>query len=135
MKGYVRSGGTYVNTVFVWVILALVVALLTFLSQKQLYSSKVKQAYRMLRELAVKVRADRSEAADLEGWETSLAELEKHPNEFNKLDYEIGLRRAFVQYLERHYPQDVRLPDLKEGAAFQKDSIWGIKTGNYGPGK
>ncbi|AIQ60298.1 hypothetical protein [Paenibacillus borealis] len=123
------------NTVILWVGLALLVALLTFLNQKQVYSSKVKKAYRELRELAAKVRAEQSEAADLAGWETSLAEMEKHPNEFNKLDNEIGLRRAFVQYLERHYPRDARLPDLQEAAAYQKDSVWGIKMGDYGPKK
>lgn len=94
-----------------------------------------KKAYRELRELTAKVRTGQSEAADLEGWETSLAEMEKHPNEFNKLENEIGLRRAFVQYLERHYPQDARLPDMQEAAAYQKDSVWGIKIGDYGPRK
>ncbi|OMF26339.1 hypothetical protein BK132_19010 [Paenibacillus sp. FSL H8-0259] len=127
--------GTEVDTVILWIGLALLVALLTFLNQKQVYSSKVKKAYRELRELTAKVRTGQSEAADLEGWETSLAEMEKHPNEFNKLENEIGLRRAFVQYLERHYPQDARLPDLQEAAAYQKDSVWGIKIGDYGPRK
>ncbi|AIQ43079.1 hypothetical protein MKZ24_12810 [Paenibacillus sp. FSL R7-0297] len=123
------------DTVILWVGLALLVALLTFLNQKQVYSSKVKKAYRELRELTAKVRTGQSEAADLEAWETSLAEMEKHPNEFNKLENEIGLRRAFVQYLERHYPQDARLPDLQEAAAYHKDSVWGIKIGDYGPRK
>lgn len=123
------------NTVILWIGLALLVALLTFLNQKQIYSSKVKRAYRELKDLAGKVRAEQSEAGDLKGWETSLAEMEKHPNEFNKLDNEIGLRRAFVQYLERHYPQDARLPELREAAAYQKDSVWGIKMGDYGPRK
>lgn len=123
------------NTFILWGGLALLVALLTFLNQKQVYSSKVKRAYRELRELTERVRDGRSEAADLESWESSLAEMEKHPNEFNKLDYEIGLRRGFVMYLERHYPQDGRLPDLQEAAAHQKDSVWGIKFGDYGPKK
>ncbi|QUL53652.1 hypothetical protein KDC22_25305 [Paenibacillus tritici] len=123
------------STVIMWAGLALLVALLTFLNQKQVYSSRVKKAYRELRELTVKVRAEQSEAADLERWESSLAEMEKHPNEFNKLEQEIGLRRAFVQYLERHHPQDSRLPGLQEAAAYQKDSVWGIKMGDYGPRK
>ncbi|WP_342547234.1 hypothetical protein NST69_22945 [Paenibacillus sp. FSL P2-0089] len=118
------------NTVIMWVGLALLVALLTFMNQKQVYSSKVKRAYRELRMLAEKVRAEQSETGDLESWEASLAEMEKHPNEFNKLDKEIGLRQAFVQYLERHYPQDTRLPELQEAAAYRKDSVWGIKIGN-----
>ncbi|KUP23840.1 hypothetical protein [Paenibacillus sp. DMB5] len=123
------------NTFILWGGLALLVALLTFLNQKQVYSSKVKRAYRELRELTERVRDGRSEAADLESWESLLAEMEKHPNEFNKLDYEIGLRRGFVLYLERHYPQDVRLPALQEAAAHQKDSVWGIKFGDYGSKK
>lgn len=102
------------NTVIMWVGLALLVALLTFMNQKQVYSSKVKRAYRELRMLAEKVRAEQSETSDLGGWEASISEMEKHPNEFNKLDKEIGLRQAFVQYLERHYPQDTRLQSCRK---------------------
>ncbi|WP_405116029.1 hypothetical protein MHH28_14480 [Paenibacillus sp. FSL K6-1217] len=123
------------NTVIMWIGLALLVALLTFLNQKQVYSSKVKQAYRELRMLADKVLSGQSESAELGGWEASIAVMEKHPNEFNKLDNEIGLRQAFVQYLERHYPQDKRLPELREAAAYRKDSVWGIKMGDYDPRK
>ncbi|MNI57697.1 hypothetical protein D3C73_1127750 [compost metagenome] len=123
------------NSVIMWGGLALLVALLTFLNQKQIYSSKIKRAYRELRELAEKVRDGRSGPEDLQVWEPALAEMEKHPNEYNKLDYEIGLRRAFVLYLERHYPQDTRLPGLQEAAAHQKDSVWGIKFGDYGSKK
>jgi hypothetical protein len=123
------------NTFILWGGLVLLVALLTFLNQKQIYSSKVKRAYRELRELTDKVRGGASESTDLERWASNLAEMEKHPNEFNKLDAEIGLRRGFVMYLERHYPQDVRLPDLQEAAAHQKDSVWGLKFGDYGPKK
>ncbi|CAH1055819.1 hypothetical protein [Paenibacillus pseudetheri] len=123
------------DNVILWIGLALLVAFLTFMNQKQLYSSKVKQAYRELRELTEKVRLERSEASDLYRWEVELAEMEKHPNELNKLDAEIGLRQAFVTYLERHSPQDVRLPSLKEAAAHQKDSVWGIKMGDYGSKK
>jgi predicted XRE-type DNA-binding protein len=123
------------DNVILWTGLALLIAFLTFMNQKQLYSSKVKQAYRELRELTEKVRLERSEASDLHRWEIELAEMEKHPNELNKLDAEIGLRQAFVLYLERHYQQDMRLPSLKEAAAYQKDSVWGIKMGDYGPKK
>ncbi|HEY4429872.1 MAG TPA: hypothetical protein VGN87_02420 [Paenibacillus sp.] len=123
------------DNVILWTGLALLIAFLTFMNQKQLYSSKVKQAYRELRELTEKVRLERSEASDLHRWEMELAEMEKHPNELNKLDAEIGLRQAFVLYLERHYQQDMRLPSLKEAAAYQKDSVWGIKMGDYGPKK
>ena len=118
-----------------WIGLAVVVIALTFLNQKQLYSSKVKRAYHELRELTEKVKNGQSTPEELPKWENSLAEMEKHPNEYNKLEFEIGLRRAFVMYLERHYPQDNRLPDLQEAAAFQKDTVWGIKMGDYGPKK
>ncbi|WP_410514424.1 hypothetical protein PaeBR_08545 [Paenibacillus sp. BR2-3] len=123
------------DTMILWIGLAVVVIALTFLNQKQLYSSKVKRAYRELRILSKKVRNGQSAPEDLSMWEVSLAEMEKHPNEYNKLEYEIGLRRAFVMYLERHYPQDVRVPNLQEAAAYQKDSVWGIKMGDYGPKK
>ncbi|MNO19841.1 hypothetical protein D3C76_95790 [compost metagenome] len=123
------------DNIILWVGLALVVALLTFLNQKQVYSFGVKQAYRELRELTDKLRSGQSEDADLDRWEKALAEMNKHPNEFNKLEAEIGLRRAFVAYLEQHYPQDPRLPELQEAAAYQKDSVWGIKIGDYGSKK
>ncbi|OKP69565.1 hypothetical protein A3842_26055 [Paenibacillus sp. P3E] len=123
------------DNIVLWSGLALVVALLTFLNQKQVYSSKVKRAYGELRELTVKIRSGQSENADVSRWESALAEMGKHPNEFNKLEAEIGFRRAFVTYLEQHYPQDPRLPELREAAAFQKDSVWGIKMGDYGSKK
>lgn len=120
------------GNVIVWIGLALLIAGLTFMNQKHLYSSTVKQAYRELRGLTDKIRTDRSEPSDLYRWEVELAEMEKHPSELNKLDAEIGLRQAFVLYLERHYPQDARLPSLKEAAGHQKDTVWGIKIGDYG---
>ncbi|WP_379161096.1 hypothetical protein [Paenibacillus sp. sgz5001063] len=123
------------DNIVLWSGLALMVALLTFLNQKQVYSSKVKRAYGELRGLTVKIRNEQSEDADLERWESALAEMNKHPNEFNKLEAEIGFRRAYVAYLEQHYPQDPRLPGLREAAAFQKDSVWGIKMGDYGSKK
>ncbi|MCL6602490.1 MAG: hypothetical protein K6T94_06385 [Paenibacillus sp.] len=118
-----------------WIGLAVIVIALTFLNQKQLYSSKVKVAYRELRVLSEKARNGESSLEDLPKWESNLAEMEKHPNEYNKLEFELGLRRAFVMYLERHYPQDQRLPDLQEAAAYHKDTVWGIKMGDYGPKK
>lgn len=123
------------DIIILWGGFALVIALLTFLNQKQMYSSRVKRAYRELRELSEQVGNEQSSAADLNRWESGLAEMEKHPNEYNKLDFEIGLRRAFVLYLERHYPQDVRLPQLQEAASHRKDSVWGIKMGDYGSKK
>lgn len=123
------------DNVILWSGLALLIALLTFLNHKQVYSSKVKRAYRELQELAGKVREGQSEATELEAWESALAEMEKHPNEYNKLDNEIALRRVFVMYLERHYPEDSRLPSLQEAAAHQKDTVWGIKMGDFGSKK
>lgn len=109
--------------------------ILNFYESEATVLFKVKQAYRELRELTEKVRLERSEASDLYRWEVELAEMEKHPNELNKLDAEIGVRQAFVMYLERHSPLDARLPSLKEAAAHQKDSVWGIKMGDYGSKK
>ncbi|KWX88169.1 hypothetical protein AMQ83_08480 [Paenibacillus riograndensis] len=123
------------DNVMLWVGLALVVALLTFLNQKQVYSPGVKRAYRELQELTGKVRSGQSGDADADRWEKALTVMNKHPNEFNKLEAEIGIRRAFVTYLEQHYPQDPRLPELRETASYQKDSVWGIKIGDYGSKK
>ncbi|MNB73641.1 hypothetical protein D3C75_202510 [compost metagenome] len=123
------------NTFILWAGLVLLVALLTFLNHKQIYSSKVKRAYRELRGLAESVSEGRSVPEELEKWEQAIEELEKQPNEYNKLDAEIGLRRVFVMYLEQHYPQDRRLPGLQEAAAYVKDSVWGLKLGDYGPKK
>jgi hypothetical protein len=119
------------DNIILWGGLVLLVALLTYLNQKQVYSSKVKRAYRELRGLAEKAGSDQSSPDDLGRWESALTELEKHPNEFNKLDYELGLRGTFAAYLERHYPQDGRLPALQEAAAHRKDNVWGIKIGDY----
>ncbi|AIQ48809.1 hypothetical protein R70723_25050 [Paenibacillus sp. FSL R7-0273] len=120
------------NTYLMWGGLVLLVALLTFLNQKQLYSSKVKHASRELRSLAENVREGRSAPVELVKWEQAVTEMEQHPNEYNKLDAEIGLRRVFVIYLEQHYPQDPRLPGLREAAAHLKDTVWGLKLGDYG---
>lgn len=118
------------NNYIVWIVLLWVLALLTYLNHKQRYSSKVKAAYAELRELTEREGSGQSTVHDLIRWEQSLTELEKHPNEFNKLDYELNLRSAFAEYLERHYPGDRRLPALKEAAAYRKDNVWGIKFGD-----
>ncbi|MBT2288149.1 hypothetical protein J7E73_03185 [Paenibacillus albidus] len=123
------------DNILLWCGLVLLITLLTFLNQKPGYSSKVKKAYRELRELADRVVNGQSSGDELENWEQVMAELAKHPNEYNKLELEIGLRGVFVLYLERHYPQDSRLPALKEAAAHQKDTIWGLKMGDYGSKK
>ncbi|WP_410772235.1 hypothetical protein [Fontibacillus sp. BL9] len=111
-----------------WVLFFLIIIGLGWLNQKHRYSGRVKTAYRDLRELADRTRQDLSHARDLEIWEARLRELEEHPNEFNKLDQEISLRETFVLYLEKHYPGDPRLKQLKDAAAVQKDTVWGVKV-------
>lgn len=113
--------------ILLWVGLFLIIVILAWLNQKQRLSGKVKAAYAQLRALNARTREGRSSDEDLALWEANLQELEKHPNEYNKLDEEIRLREAFVLYLERHYPEDIRLEKLREAAAFQKDSVWGMK--------
>lgn len=115
------------DPILLWILFILIIALLGWLNQKHKYSSKVKTAYRELRDLAERTREGRSEAADLAVWETRMKELEAHPNEFNKLDQEIGLREAFVLFLEKHAPEDERLEKLRESAGFRKDTVWGMK--------
>ncbi|MFC3745427.1 hypothetical protein [Paenibacillus sp. GCM10012306] len=119
------------DNIILWGGLVLVITLLTYLNQKQRYSSSVRFAYRELRELVQDINAGQSSDADLSRWEGALAELEKHPGEFNKLEAELRLRGTFASYLERHYPQDNRLPALQEVAAYRKDSVWGIRIGDY----
>lgn len=118
--------------IWIWLGFALVIALLMLLNRKQHYSKTVRSARSGLSELAEKFRNGRSEERDLEKWEQYLAQLEAHPNEYNRLDSEIGLRQAFAGYLEKHYPHDGRLPDWKEAAAWKKDSIWGFKIDRGG---
>lgn len=125
------SVGEKMDNVILWTGLALLIALLTYLNQKQLYSPKVKRAYLELRELTEKVRMERSEASDLYRWEAELTELENHPNELNKLDAEIRFHHAFLLYLERHYPSDPRIIGLKQADAYQKDMVLGIKIKDY----
>ncbi|WP_334075503.1 MULTISPECIES: hypothetical protein [Paenibacillus] len=115
------------KAILLWVGLFLIIVILGWLNQKQKLSGKVKAAYGQLRTLSERTREKRSSDEDLALWEANLEELEKHPNEYNKLDEEIRLREAFALYLERHYPGDIRLEKLREAAAFQKDSVWGMK--------
>ncbi|WP_310550292.1 hypothetical protein [Paenibacillus glufosinatiresistens] len=110
-----------------WGGLTLVVALLTLLNQKRLYAPGVKRAYAELKTLADRTERGTSEPGDLSRWEAALAEMERHPNEYNKLDLEIGLRSHFCAFLEKHAPGDPRLPELRLVASNRKDSVWGIK--------
>lgn len=118
------------ENVLLWAGLALLIAILTFMNHKRLYSGSVRTTLSELGRLTGRVKSGESAAQDLAAWETALQRLEKHPNEFNKLDMEIGLRSAFTAYLERHFPDDPRLPSLREAAAYRKDSVWGIKIFN-----
>lgn len=115
------------NAAAMWLVLAVVVIGLTVLSQRQLFSGKIKSAYRELRILADQAKQGISSPADLSEWETQLAALERYPNEWNKLDQEIGLHRSFMLFLDRHYPDDPRLPGLRRAAGYVKDNVWGIK--------
>lgn len=115
------------NPILLWILFILVIVLFGWLNHKQRYSPKIKTAYRELTDLAERTREGRAEASDLAVWEARLKELEEHPNEFNKLDEAIGLREAFVLFLEKHVPEDDRLEKLRESASFRKDSVWGMK--------
>ncbi|MEF2967511.1 hypothetical protein V3851_16920 [Paenibacillus sp. M1] len=110
-----------------WILFFMVIVLLGWLNQKHRYSGKLRTVYRELKELAERVRQGNSSPHDLPVWESRLRELERHPNEFNRLDEEIGLREALLLYLEKHYPGDERLGKLREAAAFRKDAVWGMK--------
>lgn len=123
------------NAAVMWLLLAVVVTGLTVLSQRQLFSGKIKSAYRELRMLADQAKQGTSSPADLPGWESQLYILEQYPNEWNKLDQEIGLHQSFMLFLERHYPDDPRLPGLRQAAGYVKDSVWGIKIPGWGKPK
>ncbi|GIP54566.1 MULTISPECIES: hypothetical protein [Paenibacillus] len=111
-----------------WILLFLAIVGLGWLSHKHRYSGKVRTAYRELKELAAKTRENKSVAGDLVLWESGLKELERHPNEYNLLDQEIGLRETFLTYLVKHYPQDGRLEQLRAATQYSKDDVWGMKV-------
>lgn len=110
-----------------WIVFFLVIVALGLFNRRFKYSARVRESYEELTSLAERTRKGRTTKADLARWDAALARLEKYPSEFNKLDQEIGLRKAYVHYLEQHYPEDERLPELREAAGYQKDSVWGIK--------
>ncbi|MDU4694799.1 MAG: hypothetical protein E6Y08_03215 [Paenibacillus sp.] len=110
-----------------WIIFFLVIVGLGVFNRKFKYSAKLRESYEELTQLADRTRKGRTTKADLARWDAALARLEKHPSEYNKLDQDIRLREAYVHYLERHYPEDERLPVLREAAGFRKDSVWGMK--------
>lgn len=110
-----------------WILFFLLIVVLGLFNRKFKYSAKLRESYEELTSLADRTRKGRTTKADLARWDAALARLEKHPSEYNKLDQEIRLREAYVQYLEQHYPEDERLPKLREAAGFRKDSVWGIK--------
>lgn len=111
----------------IWLVFGLVIMLLMTMNRKQIFLGSVRKASRCLRTLTERFHANQSTEQDLEQWEQCLHQLERHPNEYNKLDRDIGLMRTFAQYVEKHYPLDPRLPELKEAASWQQDSIWGIR--------
>ncbi|MGZ7444605.1 hypothetical protein [Paenibacillus sp. TH7-28] len=112
---------------WLWIVFFLVIVGLGMFNQQFKYSARLRENYEELSALAERTRKGRTTKADLRRWDAALKRLEKHPSEYNKLDREIRLREAYVRYLEQHYPEDERLPQLREAAGFQKDSVWGIK--------
>lgn len=110
-----------------WIVFLFVIVVLGWFDRKFKYSVKLREIDEELTALTERTRKGRTTKADLQRWDAALARLKKYPSEYNKLDREIRLREAYVRYLEQHYPEDERLPKLREAAGFQKDSVWGIK--------
>lgn len=113
--------------VWLWVLFFGMIVVLGMFNRKFKYSTRLRDTCEDLSNLAERTRRGRTTKQDLKRWDAAIQQLQKHPSEFNKLDQEIGLKQAYVHYLEQHYPEDERLPKLREEAAFRKDTIWGIK--------
>ncbi|TYP74012.1 hypothetical protein [Paenibacillus methanolicus] len=111
-----------------WIILLLLVAAVWFARAAYRKRSGISGAVIGLRMLVDKERRGTSEASDLPEWESSLSLLNRHPSEYNQLNMEIGVVEAFVFYLMRHYPEDERISQLREEAAFRKDTVMGFKV-------
>lgn len=115
------------SKVQLWIMLVAFIILLVWLIKRQKYSSTIRDAYEDLERLAYRTRRGRSTFNDMNRWERSLLRLEKYPKELNKLDYDIKLREAFVLYLERHYPTDERLEQLREvNTSLHQDAVWSM---------
>ncbi|RUT35746.1 hypothetical protein EJP77_01635 [Paenibacillus zeisoli] len=110
-----------------WMIIILLFVLLILFNNKHILSAPLRDINKRLRALADKVDSGQSSGTDITEWERCLAFLETRPSEFNKLEMEIRIRAKFATYLERHYPNDPRLPYLQEIASHPKDTIWGMK--------
>ncbi|MDO7908758.1 hypothetical protein Q5741_20450 [Paenibacillus sp. JX-17] len=108
------------------------IVLLYFANNRHELAGPVKETREGLMELQLKVVQHSSTDADLELWERYLAYLGKYPNEFNKLDQKVNVRKAFAQYLERHYPEDARLSSLQEAASWRREEIWGMNMKGTG---
>ncbi|WP_433945719.1 hypothetical protein [Paenibacillus sp. SN-8-1] len=115
-----------------WIVIIILFVLLILFNNKQLVSARIRRIYKEIHLLADRVETGHSSKDDLPEWERCLAYLEARPNEFNKLELEIGLRARFTSYLERHYPHDPRLPELQAAAGYRKDTIWGMKMNTWG---
>ncbi|MNH93468.1 hypothetical protein D3C73_460700 [compost metagenome] len=121
-----------VGSISVWIVIIILFVMLILFNNKQLLSATVRHTYKGIYSLADRVETGQSSEEDLPEWERYLAFLEARPNEFNKLELEIGLRAKFASYLERHYPHDPRLPNLQAVAVYRKDTIWGMKMNTWG---
>ncbi|MOA25588.1 hypothetical protein D3C78_1463230 [compost metagenome] len=121
-RGQMKMGPFKIGMLFCAFIL-----LLVLFNKKQKKSALIRDAYEELEGLASRTRRGRSTFNDMKRWERSLQRLEKYPKELNKLDDELKLRKAFVVYLERHYPEDERLEQLRETDRYQKDNRWNMK--------
>lgn len=115
------------DSIIFWMVIILLFVLLILLNNKHILSAPLRDNDKRLRALVDKLESGQSSATDLTEWERGLDYLETRPSEFNKLEMEIRIRAKFASYLERHYPNDPRLPDLQEIASHPKDTIWGMK--------
>jgi hypothetical protein len=112
-----------------WVIIGIVatlIMLMLLLRNKLKSVSPIGQAASELKRLSEAFNSNMDSPEDLTAWEQALSVMELHPSIYNKLNGEIHFIQAFTGYLEKNYPEDVRLETLRQFAYYRKDSIWGI---------
>lgn len=115
------------NKAQLWMMLIAFIILLVWLTKRQKYASLIRDTYEELDRLTNRTRRGRSTLNDINRWEKALLRLEKYPKELNKIDHDIKLRKAFVLYLERHYPTDERLEQLREvNTSLSQNSVWSM---------
>jgi hypothetical protein len=109
----------------VWLGLAVLLAVTVVLRLKWKSGGALGTASAQLRRLCAEFGRGADSPGDLTAWERALAAMEKHPNDYNKLNQELHIVRTFTAYLERHYPDDPRLESLRQIAGHRK-TIWGF---------